>query len=294
MSNLVSFNPNLTTAPANTFQVQTEGYVAGTFYSDDPAIRLSLLAGQIASTFSGPMWGGMALTEGIPAPNTTAGALPISAATAVSNLTAFSVFNQANNAIILPGNTVQQAVAGMSMSYFRLGSNATIAVPVDPSLAAALDNGNTNQQVSWDFNNNILQTYDASTPTVNVTSLTASFNSVTGIWTFAVVAAAATVVGAVGDAINLSGVTGTGAALINGNQIVTAFTDNEHFSFQLAGGSGTFTAGAQTGTIVLNQGDAALPVKIVSAVQTNSKVVSYTQQTGQLIWTVGPAVIIQI
>ena len=288
---MISFNPQLTTSPQNSFLVNTEGYVQGSFFSDDPAIRLSLLAGQLVSSVVGPVWGGMALTEGVNAPNSNQAGNPLSLATAISNLTAFSVFNQSANMIIVPGNSVQQAVAGMTAMYFRLGSNATIAVNCDPSLAAALDNGNTNQTVSWDFNNSRLQAYDASTATVSLTSITSSYSN--GVYTFAVVCAAASLVGAVGDAINVSGVTGTGAALVNGDQIVTAYTDNEHFSFQITSPVNTIATGALTGTLVLNEGTVLLPVKTLS-VNTNSKIVQYNPNTGALTWGVGAVAIIQI
>ena len=290
---MISFNPQLTTAPANSFLPQTEGYVQGSFYSDDPAIRLSLPSGQLASTVIGPVWGGMALTENVPPPNNNQGGNSLVLATSVANTTAFSVFNQANNMIIVPGNSVPLAVAGMSMNYFRTGSNATIAVQCDNGLAASLDSGAINQNVSWDFKNSVLQPYDAATPTVSVTSITSSYSSVTGLYTLAVVAAAPSLVGAVGDLINISGVTGTGAALVNGDQAVTAYTDNEHFSFQIAAASGSIATGALTGTIVLNEGTVALPVKVLF-VNTNSKIVTYNNTTGALTWTVGAAAIIQI
>ena len=290
---MISFNPQLTTSPANSFLLQTEGYVQGSFFSDDPAIRLSLLAGQLAATVGGSVWGGMAITENVQAPNSNQSGNSLVLATSVANTTAFSVFNQASNMIIVPGNSVQLAVAGMSMNYFRLGSNATIAVQCDPSLAANLDAGAINQQVSWDFKDSVLQTYNASTATVSVTSITSSYSSTTGLYTFVVVCAAASLVGAVGDLINISGVTGTGAALVNGTQAVTAYTDNEHFSFQIAAASGAIATGALSGTIVLNEGTVALPVKVLS-VNTNSKIVTYNNTTGALTWTVGPAAIIQI
>ena len=95
------------------------------------------------------------------------------------------------------------------------------------------------------------------------------------------------------DKINVSGVTGTGAALVNGDQVVTVFTDNQHFSFQVTAASGTIATGALTGTLVLNQGVGALNVKVIS-VNTNSKIVNYNNTTGALTWGVGAVAIIQI
>lgn len=286
----ISFNPQLTSAPQNSFLLETEGFVQGAFF-DDPSARLWLAMGQIDASVTQAIWGGMAITEYVPTSNAQGNTLKLATSPA-SNITAFTVFNQANNMIITPGNTVQQADAGMSMAYFRLGSNARIAVQCDTSLASALDGNATNQQVSWDFNNQVLTAYDASTATVSVTSMTNSYAS--NVNTIAIVCAAASNVGAVGDLINISGATNTGTggnAAVNGNFVVTAFTDNEHFSIQVPGASGYI--GTIAGTIVLNQGTGALPVKVLG-VNTNSKVVSYNDVTGAVTWAVGPAVIIQI
>lgn len=281
MANSISLQPMQTTNGLGRFYVQSEGLVQGTIF-DDPVARFALATGSLASTEALPMWGGVAITENISANVPPVLGSSIARATAVANITGFSTYNQANAFIITPQSEAPSASSGMTIPFFRLGSGARMAVACDPSLAATLQSGAINQQVSWDFNNERLQAYDASTPTVSVTSLTASYAS--GVWTFAVVAAAATVVGAVGDAINLSGVTGTGASLINGNQIVTAFTDNQHFSFQIAAGSTVFTAGAQTGTIVLNQGVAALNVKVLEVNVGNSKIVAYDAVNNLVHW----------
>ena len=293
MANLINFNPGLTTAPANSFLLQSEGYVQGTDYTDNPAIRMQLSAGQLASTVSGAVWGGMALSETVPTTNSNQAGLSLTPATSVANTTAFSVFNQANNMIIVPGNSVQLAVAGMSLSYYRMGSNAEIAVQCDNGLAASLDGGLINQQVSWDYKDSILQPYDASTATVTLTSVTSSYSASTGLYTFLVVSPGSNVPTAAGDLVNISGVTGTGAALVNGTQTVSSYTSNSSWSFQIAAASGAISTGALSGTILLNEGTVALPVKVLF-VNTNSKIVTYNNTTGALTWTVGAAAIIQI
>ncbi|KWN80862.1 hypothetical protein WM24_23805 [Burkholderia ubonensis] len=203
-------------------------------------------------------------------------------AMSVSNITGFSVFNNAYSYLGSPQSPVPMAVnAGATVAFFRMGSGIRIPVAMDPSMVS-LAGGLINQQVSWDFNNQVLQPYDASTATVSVTSITSSYSN--GVYTCAVVAAAATNVGAVGDAINISGVTGTGAALVNGNQVVTSFTDNQHFSFQITAASGAIATGALSGTIVLNEGTGALPVKIIDINAGNSMTVSYNATTGAATW----------
>lgn len=184
MSNLISFNPQLTTSPLNTFQVETEGYVQGSYF-DDPSTRQWLLAGQLASTVAQPIWGGMSISEMVNAPNTNQGGNTLELAAAYASLTGFTVSNQANNMVIVPGNSAQIAVAGMSMNYFRLGSNARIQVLCDSTLAAALDAGLTNQQVSWDFTNQKLIAFSTTALpvkvlSVNTNSKVISYNSGTG------------------------------------------------------------------------------------------------------------------
>lgn len=277
------FYPYQTTNAAGSFSVQSAGYVQGV-YQDAPALRYSLMTGTLSASATGPVWGGMAISESLaPASgyDRTQGGT-IAAATAVSNITGFSVFN---NAYAWPGSPASPVplagAAGMTVPFFRMGSGIQIPVAMDPSLVS-LDGGLITAQVSWDFNNQVLQPYDASTATYSVTSATSSYAN--GVYTIAIVMAAASPVAAVGDRINISGVTGTGAALVNGNQTVSAFTDNQHFSIQITAASGAIATGALTGTIVLNYGTGALPVKIVDIDAGNSMTVVYNATTGAATW----------
>jgi hypothetical protein len=288
------FYPYQTTNAAQSFSVQSAGYVQGV-YQDAPAIRYSLMTGTLSASATGPIWGGMAISESL-APSSgydrTQGGT-IVAATAVANITGFSVFN---NAYAWPGSpqspVPMAGAAGMTVPFFRMGCGIEIPVAMDPSLVS-LDGGLITQQVSWDFNNQVLQPYDASTATYSVTSATSSYAN--GVYTIAIVMAAASPVAAVGDAINISGVTSTGAALVNGNQVVSAFTDNQHFSIQITAASGAIATGALAGTIVLNYGTGALPVKIVDINAGNSMTVVYNPTTGAATWNrSGFAALIQI
>lgn len=279
----VPFNPYVTTNAAGSFSVQSAGYVQGVFM-DDPAIRYQLATGTVGSAANSAFWGGMAISESV-APSSgydrTQGGTIVLAST-VSNITGFTVFNQAYSMVGSPSSPVPLAAnVGASVAFFRTGSNARIAVAMDPSLVS-LDGGLITQNVSWDFNNQVLQPYDASTATYSVTSATSAFSN--GVYTIAIVMAAASPVGAVGDVINISGVTSTGAALVNGNQTVTAFTDNQHFSIQITAASGAIATGALAGTIVLNYGTGILPVKILDVNAGNSMTVSYNPVTGAATW----------
>lgn len=279
------FFPYATTNAAGSFSVQSAGYVQGV-YQDDPAARWALATGTLSANALTPLWGGVPISESIAAASAdaTLGGSIIQAAS-VANITGFSVFNNAYSMVGSPQSPVPSAGnAGASVAFFRLGSGIRIPVAMDPSLAS-LDGGLITQQVSWDFNNQVLQPFNASTATVAITSQTATFDAPSGLWTVAVVTGAASLVGGVGDSINISGATnaGTGgAALINGTHIVTAFTDSQHFSYQVAAPAGAI--GAIAGTQVLNQGTGALPVKILATNVGNSMTVSFNPITGAATW----------
>jgi hypothetical protein len=289
----VPFNPYGTTNAQGSFSVQSAGYVQGV-YQDDPAIRNALATGVLSASATVPLWGGVPISESIAGAtaDSTLGGSIIQAAS-VANITGWSVFNNAYSMVGSPTSPVPLAVnAGASVAFFRSGCGIRIPVGMDPSLVS-LDGSLITSQVSWDFNNQILQPFDASTTTYAVTSMTSSFAS--GVYTIAVVMTVPSLVGAVGDSINISGVTGTGAALVNGNQVVTAFTDASHFSFQVTAAVNAIATGALTGTIVLNAGTVALPVKILGISAGNSMTVIYNPATGAATWNrSGYAALIQI
>lgn len=145
----VSFNPQLMTSPTNTFLQSTEGYVQGTTF-DDTSSRMWLASGVVASSVTQPVWGGMAITEAVPLVDKNALGSSLTLASAAGNVTGFTVFDQAHNMIIVPGNSVQQSVAGMTINYYRFGSNIRIAVGVLSTLVATLDTGAINQALYWD------------------------------------------------------------------------------------------------------------------------------------------------
>jgi hypothetical protein len=223
------FYPYGTTNGQGSFSIQSAGFIQGQAM-DSPNSRFNLAIGNLSASATGPVWGGMAISENIAASTSDAtGGGSILAATAQTNLTGFSVFDQSYSWVGSPNSPVPTAgYAGDSINFYRLGSGARIAVAMDPSLVS-LDGGLITQQVSWDFNNQVLQPYDASTATYALSTAVATYNN-NGTWTVAIVAAVATPVAAVGDAINISGVTGTGSSFVNGNQVISSFTDNEHFS----------------------------------------------------------------
>jgi hypothetical protein len=283
-----SFSPYATTNAAGSFNVDSTGFVQGCAL-DQPATRNSLAGGVLNSTETLPMWPGVAISEAIPGgagnPASTLGSIITRAttntATSANGLTGFSVADQNYAAVNNPSSTVPLVGTWGEVNFYRLGSGARILVAIDPSLVD-LEGNIITTQVSWDFNNQVLQPYDASTATYSLTSITSSYSN--GVYTFVVVAAEATPVAGVGDLINVSGVTGTGASLVNGDQTITAFTDNEHFTFQVAAASGSIATGALGGTLVLNYGTGALNVKVLEVSIGNSMTVQYNPVTGAATW----------
>lgn len=286
----LTFNPVITTVASGGFSVQSQGFVQG-MSMDDPATRFALASGVLATTETLPMWGGVGIVENI-ATSGSAGGL-ITRATSTAAITGFSTFDQAHNWVNTPQSPVPSAAGSMDVNFYRLGSGRRLAVACEPTLATTLATSGITTQVSWDIYNQRLQAYNASTSTVSVTSITSSYSN--GVYTFVVVAAAAADVVGVGDAINVSGVTGTGASLVNGNQIITSFTDNQHFSFQVTAASGAIATGSLSGTIVLNQSSGALAVKVLRVDVGNSKTVNYDPVTGFVTWNpTGAVAIIQL
>ena len=165
----VSFNPMATTNAAGSFNVSSSGYIQGTALND-PSVRNYLAGGQLAASETLPMWGGVGISENLPAlsaesgynPNHTLGGQVGRATsltqTAAGGLSGFSVFDQNHSAITTPQSPVPLVGSGMTFNFYRLGSGARIVVAADPALVS-LDGGPIGQQVSWDFANQLLVPY---------------------------------------------------------------------------------------------------------------------------------------
>jgi len=306
----ITFNPVATSNAAGSFNVQSTGYIQGQAM-DDPAYRNWLCGGYLASTETLPMWGGVAVSEAIQSttyssttPVVELGTILTRATTITPGagvITGFAVFDQAHAMITSPQSPVPLAGSGMSVNYYRLGSGARIAVACNPSLVS-LQTGVITAQNSWDFNDSVLQAYDASTATYSVTSLT--WSSTNGGQVAVVMASGSKVVG-VGDIINISGATNTGSGAltsINTTQVVNTFTSATSFTFLLPGTSTLW--GTIGGTIVLNYGVGALSqtatnyslnIKVLDVQAGNSMTVSYSQTTGFATWNrTGACALIQI
>lgn len=153
----ISINPALMTNAAGGFQANSEGYIQG-FALDDPAVRNALIAGIVAPGAAQPFWGGMAITEALPTAGTEADSVGsvLSLATAVANITGFTVNNQAAAMLQSAQSPAPMAPQGGGISFYRLGSGARIPVACSSGVAAALAGGNVNQVVYWDYANQVL------------------------------------------------------------------------------------------------------------------------------------------
>lgn len=135
----VSFNPFITTNAPGTFTTSVDGMIQGVA-QDDPAMRNQLAGGVLSSSELLPMFGGVPISEYIPAvgpgaPDPSLGNI-IMRATDAANVTGISVFNQAHHAINTPQSQAPQIFPGMTMHFYRLGTLARIPMAADPALMA--------------------------------------------------------------------------------------------------------------------------------------------------------------
>jgi hypothetical protein len=143
MSGSITFNPYATTVPVNPFLNPTQGLVQGVAL-DDPSSKNWLEGGQLASTETLAMWGGVPIQIEINqvAAGASEGLGPqLKRSTSQANTLGWAVFNQAASMVVTPGNTVPQAGVGNYVSFYRNNTNARIVVNCDPALVAALTSG---------------------------------------------------------------------------------------------------------------------------------------------------------
>ena len=288
----ITVNPLLVTNATGQFSVSTYGLTQGTIY-DDYVDRQKIAGGFVASTETYPMWGGIGITEDIPALTadiSLGGAIKRALNNTAANagqLTGFTVFNQAHAMISSPQSPVPLAPNGASVHIVRLGSGVRLAVACDPALGGDIDGGVITQQVSWDFVNQVLVPFVG---TLTITSGT--YNNTTGIVTLTM---SAPIIFGPGDAIILSSLTGTGAfASLNGTWTAIAPTSGSTVTFQAPASLGATTITG--GSLTLGSGaSSALPVKVLEVNNSNSKTVLFNTTTGFATWNLsGSAAVILI
>lgn len=267
----VNFNPIQTTNVQGSFGISSDGYIAGCA-RDDYSVRNFLAAGVLAAAETLPMWGGNPIVESIPVGNNTAQGGNIRRAIPNDTITGFSVYDQGYNALQSPQSHAPVYLPGQSVNFYRTGSGARIAVPIDPTLASAIDNGTTpiTQQVSWDYTLNQLTLYNAYEPARTISSIT---------WSGGV--ATVTTAVAHGYTSGISVVIGGAVpAGYNGEYVITV-TGATTFTYPLAANPGSETT---PGTVAALGG--AVPCRILNVNVGNSKTVVWNATTLQATWNV--------
>lgn len=286
----ISFNPVVTTNAAGSFSVQSSGFIAGTAYPD-PSSRNWLNGGILSASETLPMWGGVGITELIPTPGSTTlpersmgtivGRATNQTAATTGQLTGFSVFDQAHAMVNNPQSPVPLAGSGMSVNFYRFGSNARIAVPCSSALVS-IENGVITQQVSWDFANQILVPY---TPGYSANTITNAVWASTsgGQITFTVSRNPTTEVFA-GDYITVGSVVNTGGSsttAFNGVwYVVSTSSTTIVVSAPAASTLGTYASGGSVAAV----SGGALACKVLDIDIGNSMVPVYNSTTGYATW----------
>ena len=296
----ITINPAVQINAAGSFGITWSGLIQGTAYPD-PATRFALASGWLNDSAL-PMWGGIAISENVPQSSNTlplpqlGGAITRATAiagTSAGNMTGFSVFDQAYGMVNTPNSPVPLGALNSQVMFYRLGSGARIIVAADPELIS-LAGGIVTPQVSWDFNAQVLAPYDAATASYAIS--TAVWDSGSGGEIVVVMTTPALNVGAVGDAVTISGATNSGtggASAVNRQFFVSAFTDNSHFTLAAPAAAGVI--GTIGGSPVVAAGVGALAVKVLRVEATNCMTVVYDPVTGFDTWNRnGSAAVIQI
>lgn len=299
MSGSISFNPYVQTTFTGSFNTTANGLVVGTAYPD-PASRVYLSGGILASTETLPIWGGVGISESIPVPGVTdvlLSATPapngdlgtvITRATTVTagagGLTGFSVFDQAHSWITTPQSQVPTGGVGGLVNFFRLGSNIRIAVAIDPALVS-LEGGSISGPVSWDFTQQRLIPYVAAYA-ANVITAAAWASTSGGTATLTTTAAHGVTVG---SDFTITGIT---PSAYNGTFTAITGTTGSTLKYLLPAAS-TPGAGTAFGTLVAGGG--ALNVQVLELQISNSMVPVYNSATNTVNWNrSGSAAIIKL
>lgn len=275
MANL-SLNPMATTNAASSFGVQSDGFIQGVAL-DDPANRFNLASGTVAATETKPLWGGLPVAELLPGVKSSPRGSTIRRAVSLAELEGFTVFNQAHNGLTTPQSPVPLYASGMSVSFYRLGSNMRVPLKASVQVVALGTAGaSVKTALAWDFVNDRVTTAAA--------AAFAGSDIATSSVTYSNGVATATTASAhgltAGQYVKISGVA---PAAYNGTVVVLSAPTATTFTYAPAsapGGSAT-----TQGTIgAVAQADITLPVKVLSIENGNSKTVSYDSTTGFLTW----------
>lgn len=272
----LSLNPMATTNAAGSFGVQSDGFIQGVAL-DDPANRFNLASGTVAASETKPLWGGLPVAELLPGNQSSPRGSTIRRAVSVAELEGFTVFNQAHNGLTTPQSPVPLYASGMSVSFYRIGSN--MRVPLKAS-AQVVSLGTTGASVktalAWDFvNNQITTAAAAGFAGADIATTAAAYAN--GVATATTASAHGLTAG---QYVKISGVV---PAAYNGTVVVLTAPTSTTFTYVPASApGGAATTQGNIGAVAL--ADITLPVKVVAIQTGNSKTVTYDSATGFLTW----------
>lgn len=275
MANL-SLNPMATTNALGSFGVQSDGFIQGVAL-DDPANRFNLASGTVAASETTPIWGGIPVAELLPGAASSPRGSSVRRARTLVELEGFTVFNQAHNGLTTPQSPVPLFASGMSVSFYRIGSNMRVPLKASAQVVALGTSGaSVRTPLAWDFVNSQITTAAAAG--------FAGADIATTAVTYASGVATATTASAhgltAGQYVKLSGVV---PAAYNGTVVVLSVPTTTTFTYAPASTPGG--AATTQGTIgAVAVADITLPVKVLSIESGNSKTVSYDSTTGFLTW----------
>lgn len=156
----------LQTGFTGTFSLSSTGLIQG-FSQKSPTQNNKLEAGVFSpASASEQIWAGTPVQIFIPAPS---GGIPNFAGPALkqsdtnAHIMGWSTYDGADYLPISQQSNAPLYGSGMSMQFYRNGVGVVVYVPIDDTLAATLLNGSTleNVQVSWDFTNKKIITYNS-------------------------------------------------------------------------------------------------------------------------------------
>ncbi|QXB19807.1 hypothetical protein [Lelliottia amnigena] len=275
MANL-SLNPMATTNALGSFGVQSDGFIQGVAL-DDPANRFNLASGTVAASETTPIWGGIPVAELLPGAASSPRGSSVRRAKTLAELEGFTVFNQAHNGLTTPQSPVPLFASGMSVSFYRIGSNMRVPLKASAQVVALGTSGaSVRTPLAWDFVNSQITTASAAG--------FAGADIATTAVTYASGVATATTASAhgltAGQYVKLSGVV---PAAYNGTVVVLSVPTTTTFTYApVSTPGGAATTQGTIGAVAV--ADITLPVKVLSIESGNSKTVSYDSATGFLTW----------
>lgn len=278
MANL-SLNPMATTNALGSFGVQSDGLIQGVAL-DDPANRFNLASGTVAPTETKPMWGGIPVAELLPGIKSSPRGSSIRRAVSLAEMEGFTVFNQAHNGLTTPQSPVPLYASGMSVSFYRFGSNMRVPLKASAQVVALGTTGaSVKTPLAWDFVNNQLTTAAAAAYSgAELTTIELTFNN--GVATAGFASAHGITAG---KYITISGAVPTA---FNGTYYVASVPTALSLTF-IPAVAPTGDASTQGTVSAPNSAAVAsytLPVKVISIESGNSKTVNYDSDTGFLTW----------